>query len=78
MSDTLNKVQGIFRDVFDNEMLTISRQTGADDIEEWDSLAHVSLVVAMEKEFNIKFSLDELQQMMNVGNILDLIERKTA
>lgn len=78
MNDTLTRVQGIFRDIFDNDALLISRLTGADDIEDWDSLAHVSLVVAMEKEFDIKFSLDELQQMMNVGTIIDLVERKTA
>ena len=78
MIDTMGRIQDIFRDVFDDETLALSRQTGADDIEDWDSLAHVSLVVAMEKEFGIKFSLDDLQKIMNVGSMVDVIESKLA
>ena len=74
--NTLEKLQGIFRDIFDNEELIISSQTTADDIEDWDSITHISLVVTIEKEFHIKFALGELQSLQNVGEMLELIKEK--
>lgn len=71
-----NKVQEIFRDIFDDESLVIDGATNAGDIEDWDSLMHINLVVAMEKEFNIKFALGELQGLTDVGEMIDLIEKK--
>jgi len=76
MINTLEKIQKIFRDVFDNEELILDRHTKASDVEGWDSLAHITLLVAIEKDFGIKFSIDELQQMTNVGNMIDMIEGK--
>lgn len=69
-------LQGVFRDIFDQPNLTIGRQTSAADIEEWDSLAHVNLVVAVEKKFGIEFALGELQALKNVGEMIDLIAAK--
>ncbi len=75
--NTRERVVGIFRDIFDDPSLEISDQTTAADVDEWDSLAHINLVVAMEKEFKIKFALGELQAMRNVGDMMALIEKKT-
>lgn len=71
-------VTEIFRTVFDDEALVITRETTSDDIEDWDSLEQINLLVAMEKKFAIKFKLDDVHDLANVGEILDLIERLTA
>lgn len=72
------KVQDIFRDVFDNPDLVIGEKTSANDIEDWDSLAQVNLIVAMEKEFGIKFTIAEVEPLQNVGDMISLIGRKVA
>lgn len=71
-----NRVTSIFRDVFDDDTIVLLRETTAEDIEDWDSLAHISLIVAIEKEFNVKFDLIELKPLQNVGELLDLIQSK--
>ena len=68
-----HNVQDIFRDVFDEDTLNISDKSSSDDIEEWDSLNHINLVSAIEKEFNIKFSLTELISLKDVGAMIDLM-----
>ena len=68
-------VSEIFRTVFDDEELVISRETTSEDIEDWDSLEQINLVVAMEKRFSIKFKLEDVKNLSNVGDMLDLIER---
>jgi len=72
----LEQLEPIFRQVFDDEAITLQRETTSDDIEEWDSLTHMNLVVALELRFKIKFALGELQKLRNVGEMLDLINRK--
>ena len=74
----LAAVQDIFRDNFDDEELVITRETCADDIEDWDSLEQINLLTAMEKKFGLKFKLDDVRGLENVGDLLDLIERLTA
>jgi acyl carrier protein len=76
--EILAQLQGIFQDVFDDDGLVIERKTCADDIEDWDSLAQINLVVAIEKEFKAKFSLDDLITLNDVGDMVDLIARKVA
>ena len=71
------KLTDIFRDVFDDESISLSRQTTARDIEDWDSLAQISLLVAIEKEYDIKFLLAEIDGLSNVGHMMDLIDKKT-
>lgn len=73
---TLEMLEPVFRQVFDDEAIVLSRATTADDIEEWDSLTHMNLVTAMELRFKIKFALGELQKLKNVGDMLDLIDKK--
>lgn len=72
----LADVQEIFRDVLDNEDLVISFETVADDVEEWDSLSHIQLIVAIEKHFQIKFNSKELMEWKTVGDMIDCISNK--
>ncbi len=69
-------VQEIFRDVFDDEELMIQDTTSAEDIDDWDSLEHITLIVAMEKEFHLKFDIKEINKLANVGEMIDLIKCK--
>ncbi len=78
MPDPLPEIQEIFRDIFDDESLVIDRESNASTVEDWDSLAHVNLVTAIEKKYKIKFALAELQSLKNVGDMIDLIEKKIA
>jgi len=73
-----DRITAVFHDIFDDDSLVIQRETSAKDIEEWDSLAHISLIVAIEKEFRIKFDLAELKPLKNVGEMIDLIQVKTS
>jgi acyl carrier protein len=66
----------IFREVFDDEEIVLSRQTTADDIDAWDSLSHMNLIVAVELRFKVKFALGELQSLKNVGDLSDLVDKK--
>ena len=66
-----------FRDVFGDPNLQITRSTTASDVEDWDSLTHINLIVAIEREFKIKFTTAEVASLQNVGDLMDLIERKT-
>lgn len=73
---TIETLQEIFRDILDIEDLVLENTTSASDIEEWDSLAHINLIVAIEKEYNIKFALGELQDLKNIADMINLIEKK--
>ena len=70
-------VQDIFRDIFDEDNLVIEDTTNSDSIEEWDSLNHINLVSAIEKEFKIKFALGELMDLKNVGDMINLMIEKS-
>jgi acyl carrier protein len=71
------ELQPIFSDVLDLPTLQLTPQSNATNVEGWDSLAHVNLVVAIEKRFKIKFALGELRDLKNVGEMVDLIQKKT-
>ena len=74
--ETLAKLTPIFHQVFEDESVVINRETTADDIDAWDSLSHINLVLAVEMEFKIRFARGELQALKNVGEMIDLIEKK--
>jgi len=76
--DLLPGVQDVFRDVFDEPDLTITRASNAENVEDWDSMTHVNLVTAIEKRYKVKFALGELQELKNVGDLLDLLGKKLA
>ena len=76
MDNLLAELQDIFRDVFDQPDLVITRESSAATVEDWDSLAHVNLVTAIEKRYKIKFALGELQELKNVGDMIDLMKVK--
>lgn len=63
----------VFQDIFDDGALTVKDDTTADDIEDWDSLEHINLIVAIEKKFGIQFSMGEVNQFKNVGQMMDAI-----
>ena len=75
---TLEVLKGIFRQVFDEPALVISRTTTANDIVEWDSLTHMNLIMILERQFKIKFTLSEIEGLTSVGDLVDQIDRKTA
>jgi acyl carrier protein len=68
----------IMRDVFDDENLVVTPELTANDVEGWDSVSHITLVVAIEEAFGIKFKSAELEKMKNVGQLVEQIEKKTA
>jgi len=80
MSDLRDRLQGIFRQVFDDPELVLRDEMTADDIDGWDSLAHINLIVAVEKGMGIKFATAEISKMkepgQNVGLFIQLIENK--
>lgn len=67
----LNKV---FQDVFDDPSIRVTPQTTADDIEDWDSLEHITLISAVEREFRMKFKMGEISSMHNVGEMAGIIQ----
>lgn len=71
--DVLSKVNDIFKDAFDNEDLVIGFQTTANDVEGWDSLMQMNLIEMIEDEFGMRFDMDEVVGMENVGVMVDII-----
>ncbi|MBR0797162.1 acyl carrier protein [Bradyrhizobium jicamae] len=71
------QLTSVFRDVFDEDDLALKPQTTADDVDGWDSLTHIRLVLAVSKAFGVKFSASEIGSLKNVGEFVDLIQKKT-
>lgn len=74
--EIFEKLAVIFRDVMDNDEIVLEDSTSANDIEEWDSLAHVQLTERIEEEFGLKFSAKELASWVDVGEMVDAMEKK--
>lgn len=73
-----DRLNGIFQDIFDDTSLQIQETTTAADIEDWDSLSNINLIVAIENEFKIKIALGEVRLLKNVGEMLQMIDRKVG
>jgi acyl carrier protein len=75
-AEIYEKLAVIFRDVFDEDDLSLTPATTADDVDGWDSLTHIRLVLAVSKAFGVKFSASEIGNLKNVGEFATLIEKK--
>jgi acyl carrier protein len=73
---TMETLQGIFREVFDDDTIEIAPETTANDVDGWDSLSHVNLVLAVEAKFKIRFTQRELLTFRNVGDLHNAIAAK--
>ena len=71
--EVFEKLNTVFRDNFDDDDLVIVDETNSSDIEDWDSIEHINLVIAMEKKFDLKFNIREVGKLANVGEMVDLI-----
>lgn len=78
MDSILEELQSIFRDILDQPELVLTPESNANNVEDWDSLAHINLVSAIEKHYKIRFALGELQELKNVGDMIELIQKKLA
>lgn len=78
VKEVLNQATEIFKDTLDNDDIRLSPETTADDIEEWDSLSHIQLIVALEKHFKIKFTTAEITSYKNVGQMAESISKKLS
>ncbi|MHA1598071.1 MAG: acyl carrier protein [Alphaproteobacteria bacterium] len=77
-TEIYEKLTPVFRDVLDDEALVITAGLTAKDVDEWDSLSHVRLILSVEKAFGVHFSTAELAQFDNVGQLADMIADKLA
>ena len=74
--EIFEKLEEIFRDIFDDDNLVVNDETNATDIEGWDSLRQVSLLVAAENVFHIRLAISDTRNLQNVGALVDIIEQK--
>jgi acyl carrier protein len=75
---TRAKLTSVFRDVFDDDALEVDSAMTADDVDGWDSLTHVRLMLSVERAFATKFTASEIGRLKTVGDLIDLIARKTT
>jgi len=74
--DITEKLTAVFREVFDDDSIVLSNEMTADDIDAWDSMSHVNLIIAVEIAFDIEFKQSEIQNFANVGELKQSIETK--
>ena len=74
----LKELEEIFRDNFDDDDIVLTRETTADDIEDWDSLEQINLLTANGKKYGVKFGIDDVSGLANVGDMVDLVLRLKA
>lgn len=78
MTDTISRLQKVFREVFDNDDITLRPEMTADDVEGWDSINHVNLVLSAEREFGVRLGSSSIAKLKNVGEFIHLLEAKIA
>ena len=71
--EVYERLNNVFRDVFDEESIVLNDETVADDIDGWDSFEHINLFVAIEEEFSFKIPMNKVVSMKNVGEMVDII-----
>ncbi len=77
MNEIYERLNAIFRDFFDDEEIELTPETTADDIDDWDSLNHITLMSAVEEEFGIRFTMGQVSGMKNVGEMAEIIARNS-
>ena len=77
-ADIVTRLTPIFRDVFNDDALVVSEGMTAANVPSWDSLSNINMIVAVEKAFGVKFSIKDVRNLKNVGELLELIKRKAA
>ena len=77
-AEILATIQQLMREYFDEDELVITPQTTANDVEAWDSMNHLNIIIALEQRFKIKFLTSEVEALHNVGDLVSTISRKTA
>lgn len=75
MNEIYERLNKVFADVFDED-ITVTAETTAEDIEDWDSLTHITLISAIEEEFGMKFSMKEVVGMNNVGELAEIVSQR--
>ena len=75
-NEILERLDEVFADVFDEESLHVTEKTTAADIEAWDSLTHITLIAEVENAFDMKFSMKEVLEMKDIGEMVDIIQRE--
>lgn len=78
MNEILKNVNEVFNDVLDNDAIVLSAASTANDVEDWDSLSHIQLVVAIERHFKMRFNAAEIRTWKNVGEMCESIKNKIA
>lgn len=76
--EIMERLTEVFREVFDDETIYINDSTTADDIEEWDSIEHINLIEAVEKEFSMNFQMRDVSGMKNVGEMAEIITERAG
>ena len=76
IEEIYEQLNEVFQDVFDDDDIIVNDETTAEDIEDWDSLEHINLIVAVEKKFSIKFNMGEVNKFNNVGEMVTSISDK--
>lgn len=71
--EVFERLNTVFRDVFDDDTITVKDETVSDDVDGWDSLEHINLIVAVENEFSFKIPMGKVVTMKNVGEMVDII-----
>jgi acyl carrier protein len=77
-SEIESRLTPIFRDVFNDDALVVTEDMTAAEVPTWDSLSNINMIIAVEKTFGVKFSIKDVRNLKNVGELLDLIKRKAA
>ena len=77
MEEIYERLNEVFRDVFDDDSIEVNEDTTANDIEDWDSLNHITLIDAVESEFGVHFTMGEVSGMKNVGEMAQIIKERS-
>ncbi|SDB38527.1 acyl carrier protein [Ruminococcaceae bacterium FB2012] len=76
--EVFDRLEQVFRDVFDDDSIVLYEDTTADDIDDWDSIEHITLIAAVEKEFGMRFSMGEVSGMKDVGEMVSILQQRAS